>query len=60
MAKDSEKMLQVEARNSEIGEIIIEGWSSHLWSDYDRNCIFMDGYLKDIHSDQPKEARGRS
>ena len=32
-----------EARNSEIGEIMKEGWSSHLWSDFDGNCIFVDG-----------------
>ena len=43
MAKDSEKMFQIEARNSEIGEIMKEGWSSHLWSDFDGNCIFVDG-----------------
>ena len=30
-------------RNSEIGEIMKEGWSSHLWSDFDGNCIFVDG-----------------
>ena len=22
---------------------MIEGWSSHLWSDFDGNCIFVDG-----------------
>ena len=26
-----------------IGEIMKEGWSSHLWSDFDGNCIFVDG-----------------
>ena len=62
MAKDSEKMFQIEARNSEIGEIMKEGWSSHLWSHFDGNCIFLDGlgcYLKYIHSDQPNEARSQ-
>ena len=45
MAKDSEKRFQMrpEARNSKIGEIMKEGWNSHLWSDFDRNCKFVDG-----------------
>ena len=32
-----------EAKNSDIGEIKKEGWSSHLWSEFDGNCIFFDG-----------------
>ena len=43
MAKDTEKMFQIEARNSEIEEIMKEGWSSHLWSDFEGNCIIVDG-----------------
>ena len=41
--KDTEKMFQIEARNSEIGEIMREGWRSYLWSDFDGNCIIVDG-----------------
>ena len=32
-----------EARNSDNGEIMGEGWNSHMWSEIDRNCIFVDG-----------------
>ena len=32
-----------EARNSDNGEIMREGWNSHMWSEIDRNCIFADG-----------------
>ena len=42
-AKDFEKMFQLEDRNSDVGEIMKEGWSSHLWSEFDGNCIFVDG-----------------
>ena len=43
MTKILKKMLQLEARNSDISEIMKEGWSSHLWSEFDGNCIFVDG-----------------
>ena len=32
-----------EARNSDNGEIMRDGWNSHMWSEIDRNCIFVDG-----------------
>ena len=43
------KMFQMksEARNSYISKIMKEGWSSHLRSEFDGNCIFVDG-LGDI------------
>ena len=42
MTKILKKMLQLEARNSDISEIMKEGWSSHLWSEFDRNGIFVN------------------
>ena len=41
--KIQKKKFQLEARNSDNGKIMKEGWNSHLWSEIDGNCIFVDG-----------------
>ena len=65
MANDSEKMFQIEARGQKHGNwrnnerrleqssVVTFWWELHI-------CGWFGCYLKDIHSDQPKEARGQS
>ena len=38
------KKVSIRGQRLETVIMVKEGWNGHLWSEFDRNCIFVDGF----------------